>query len=126
MRTEQRKDIRFLVEDNAIVALRDGSTKIGRVKDISRGGFSFEHIYEDDSNWGPSRKDLFLWVNEFSMSKVPCRVMYDIPAPMPTEYQLFRIRLITRRCGVQFEALSENQMAQLDLFLKTYTKGTAP
>jgi hypothetical protein len=126
MLTEQRNNIRFLAQDNIIVALRNDSTKIGKVKDISKGGLSFEHIYEKDSKWEPSKKDIFLWANEFSISKVPCRVIYDILSPTPTEYESLTIRLITRRCGVQFEALSEDQMVQLDFFLKTYTKGTAP
>jgi hypothetical protein len=126
MGTEQRKNVRFLVRDNVIVALRNHSTKIGKVKDISKGGLSFEHIYEEDPAWEPPKKDIFLWVNEFRISRVPCRVVYDIPVPTPSEYQLLTIQLITRRCGVQFEALSEDQVAQLDFFLETYTKGTAP
>ena len=126
MLTEQRNSIRFLAQDNTIVALRNNSTKIGRVKDISKGGLSFEHIYEKDSEWDPLEKTLFLWTNGFSMSKVPCRVVYDILAPTPTEYESLTIRLITRRCGVKFEALPEDQMEQLDFFLKTYTQGTAP
>ena len=126
MLTEQRKNIRFLAQDNIIVALRNDSTKIGKVKDVSKGGLSFEHIYEKDSEWEPSNKALFLWVNGFSMSKVPCRIVYDILAPTPTEYESLTICLITRRCGVKFEALPEDQMEQLDFFLKTYAQGTAP
>ena len=126
MLTEQRKNIRFLAQDNIIVVLRNDLTKIGEVKDISKGGLSFEHIYEGDSEGELSRKTLFLWANEFSMSKVPCKVIYDILMPTPEEYESLAIRFITRRCGVEFEALIEDQMAQLDFFLKTYTKGTAP
>ena len=126
MLTEQRNYIRFLAQDNTIVVLRNDSTKIGKVKDISKGGLSFEHIYEKDSEWDPLGKALFLWTNGFSMSKVPCRVVYDILAPTPTEYESLTIRLITRRCGVKFEALPEDQIEQLDFFLKTYTQGTAP
>ena len=32
---------------------------------------------------------------------------------------------MTRRCGVQFETLTNDQANQLDLFLKTYTGGKA-
>jgi len=126
MLTEQRKNIRFLAQDNIIAVLRNDLTKIGEVKDISKGGLSFEHIYGRDSEGELSRKTLFLWANEFSMSKVPCKVIYDILMPTPEEFESLAIRFITRRCGVEFEALIEDQMAQLDFFLKTYTKGTAP
>jgi hypothetical protein len=126
MGTEQRNNIRFLVQDDVIVALRNHSTKIGKVKDISKGGLSFEHIYEEDPTRETSKKDIFLWVNEFCIAKVPCRVVYDIPVRMSSEYQSLTIQLNTRRCGVQFDTLSEGQTAQLDFFLKTYTKGTGP
>jgi len=87
MGTEQRKNIRFLVKDNIIVALRNGSTKIGKVKDISMGGLSFEHIYDEPLNLEPLKREVFLWVNEFSLSKIACRVVYDIPMGTPPEYK---------------------------------------
>ena len=121
MRPEQRKDPRFLVQDDVIAALRDGFTKIGKVKDISIGGLSFEHIQDETSNQGSSETNIFLLVNEFCLPKVPCRVVYDIPLQTPHEYQAFPIQFITRRCGVRFEALSEDQRTLLDSFLKTYT-----
>jgi hypothetical protein len=125
MGPEQRNNIRFLAQDNVIVALRNSSTKIGKVKDISKGGLSFEHTYEEDSNREPSQKGILLFTTGFWMSTVPCRVVYDIPVPTPAEYESLTIRFITRRCGIQFEALSEDQMAQLDFFLKTYTTEAA-
>jgi hypothetical protein len=123
MEIEKRNNIRFLVQDDIVVALRNRSTKIGRIKDISMGGLSFEHIYDEDLNVEPSKRDVFLWVNKFSLSKIACRVIYDIPMGTPPEYESLPIHFITRRCGVQFETLSEDQRTQLDFFLKTYTKG---
>ena len=124
MGAEQRNNIRFIAQDNVMVALRYSSTKIGRVKDISKGGLSFEHIYEEDLNREPSKKVVLLWADRFCISKVLYRVVYDIPVPTPAEYQSLTIHLITRRCGIQFEALSGDQKAQLDCFLETHTKET--
>jgi hypothetical protein len=123
MGDEQRKNIRFLAQDNAIVALQNVYTKVGKVKDISMGGLAFEHIDDEKPNSETSRRDILLWVNGFRLSKLPGRIVYDIPLPPPNEYQELIIHLITRRCGIQFEALSEDQASQLDFFLKTYTKG---
>ena len=122
MEAEQRNNVRFLAQDDVVVALRNTYTKIGKVRDISKGGLSFEHTYAENSTLGPSQKGILLWTNGFWMPKVSCRIVYDIPLPTPTEYESLTIRLTTRRCGIQFEALSEDQMAQLDFFLKTYTK----
>ena len=126
MEPEQRKNVRFLADDSAIIALRNRFTKIGKLKDISIGGLSFEHIYDEDMSQEPFGKDIFLLVeNEFQLSKLPCKVVYDIPVDMPNEFQGFNIRLVTRRCGVQFEGLLGDQVTQLDCFIKAYTKGAA-
>jgi hypothetical protein len=121
METDKRKDERVLVGDEVIVALRNKSSRVGRVKDISVGGLSFEHIYDEDLEREPSKRDLSLWVNNFSMFNLPCRVVYDIPISEPPEYDILTIHFKTRRCGVQFETLTEHQRAQLDYFLRTYT-----
>lgn len=123
METDKRKDDRFLVGDKVIVALRNKSSRVGRVRDISMGGLSFEHIHDEDLEPDPSKRDISLWVNSFSMADIPCRVVYDIPLSEPPEYDYLSLHFKTRRCGVQFEVLTENQRAQLDFFLKTYSKG---
>jgi len=125
MGEEQRKHIRFLVKDDVIAALRNRSTKIGKVTDISLGGLAFEHIYEKNSNANHPMKNLFLMINGVCLSGVPCRVVYDVPVGMPNEYPPLITRFRTRRCGVQFETLSENQRTQLDFFLRTYAKEVA-
>ena len=125
MRPEQRKNSRFLVQDDVIAALQNGPTKIGKVKDMSTGGLSFEHIQDEISSRESFEKNIILLVNGFCLPKVPCRIVYDIPVPTPDEYRTFPIQFITRRCGVKFEKLSENQKTELDVFLRTYSKGNA-
>ncbi len=126
MKPEQSNDARFLVKDGVFVEFRNHFIKMGKAKDISKGGLSFEHVYEDDITRDPLKGAVSLWVNEFRISKVSCRVVYDISLPKPPEYQLLTIQFDTRRCGVQFDELSDDQMAQLDFFLRTYTEGIAP
>jgi len=125
METDRRGHTRFLVQDDVVVALRNGFTKIGKVKDIGRGGLSFEHIYENSTAEVPEAH-VSLWVNKFFISDVPCRIVYDISVSTPEEYSTLAIRLATRRCGVQFETLAEDQRAQLDFFLKTHVHGETP
>lgn len=123
MGTDKRKDKRFLVGEEVIVALRNKSSRVGRVKDISRGGLSFEHIYDEDLEGNPWKTDAFLWVDNYSMPDIPCRVVYDIPISEPPEYDYLSVHFKTRRCGVQFGKLNEKQETQLDFLLKTHTKG---
>lgn len=122
---DKRKYPRFSVEENVIVALQNGLDRIGKVKDISLGGLSFEHIYEEDLIEGDTRKSLILLINDVNLPKIPCKIVYNRPLQIPSEYASLTIRLITKRCGIEFESLTDQQITQLELFLKTYTKSEA-
>jgi hypothetical protein len=123
MEKDKRKDKRFLVGEEVIVALRNKSSRVGRVKDISVGGLSFEHIYDEELEQEPSKRDVSLWVDDFSMADIPCRVIYDVPTAERPEYDYLSVHFKTRRCGVQFDLLTKGQKEQLDVFLRTHTKG---
>ena len=123
MAIEQRRHSRFLVRDQVIAALQNGFTRIGTVKDISSSGLAFEHILEEISAPDPLEKQLYLFTDQFSFLPIRCRVVYDIPVSMSDEDGPFFIHFMTRRCGIAFEELSEDQKIELDLFLKTHTIG---
>ncbi|MBS3918738.1 MAG: PilZ domain-containing protein [Deltaproteobacteria bacterium] len=110
---DKRKYPRFSVEENVVVALRNGRNRIGKVKDIGLGGLSFEHIYEEDLTGGETTKSLILWIKDVNLPKIPCRIVYDRPLQTPTEYDSLTIRLTTKLCGIEFESLTDEQMAQL-------------
>jgi hypothetical protein len=123
MDAEKRKEIRYPVQENIIAALQNGGTTVGKVRDVSKGGLSLEYIiYDDESNAKSKGRDIFIFVNGFSIRRVPCRVVYDIPVPMPESDDLFITHLMTMRCGVKFEALSGEQKEKLEYLLQTYAK----
>jgi hypothetical protein len=122
MEMEKRKHTRFLAQENVVAALRNRSTRIGQVKDISLGGLSFEHIDEGDLSLNHPERSLFLLVEDFHISRVPCRVVYDIPVREPIGSPPLLTQFETRRCGIEFVTLSEDQKAQLALLLKTCTQ----
>lgn len=127
MNIERRQHERFLAPENALVALYGQSIKVGKLVDISRGGLSFEHIYEDISITNGIEKEISFWVNNFRLFRFPCQLIYNIVVPIPPEYESLTIRLITYRCGVKFKNLTDEQKKQLDLFLKLYgQKKSAP
>ncbi len=119
--TERRKYPRISVRENVFIALPNGFHRIGRVKDISLGGLSFEHIYEEISDFIHTKKDILLWLDDLHLPKIPCRIIYDTPLTIQPEYGLLTIQLITRRCGVQFEPLTEEQAEHLISFLRVFT-----
>ncbi len=117
---ERRRYPRVSVGDDVFIALSNGSNRIGRVRDLSPGGLSFEHIYEAITDSGNLGKDLLLWFNDIRLPKMTCKIVYDIPLPNRPEYGLLIIQLMTRRCGVQFESLTEEQAEQLSSFLSLF------
>ncbi|MGQ9694345.1 MAG: PilZ domain-containing protein [Thermodesulfobacteriota bacterium] len=120
MKTERRQYQRFLAPENALVALYGQSIKVGKLVDISQGGLSFEHIYEDFSITNDKEMEISFWVDDFRLSKFPCAIVYNIFIPPPPEYEFLTIRLKTHRCGVKFKNLSGEQKEQLDQFIKKY------
>lgn len=120
MKTERRKYERFSAPENALVALYGQSIKVGKLVDISHGGLSFEHIYEDFSITNDAELEISFWVEDFRLSKFPCQIVYNIVVPPATEYEFLTIRLKTYRCGVKFKNLTAEQKEQLDQFIKKY------
>ena len=123
MDADKRKDARYVAQENVIVALQNGGTTVGKVRDVSKGGLSFEYIiYDEDSNAKSMGRDIFIFVDGFSIRRVPCRVVYDIPVAEPESDDLYITPLATKRCGVQFETLSGEHKEKLEFLLQTYTK----
>lgn len=120
MKTERRKYERFLVPENAFVALYGLSIKVGKLVDISHGGLSFEHIYEDFSITNNKEMEISFWLEDFRLSKFPCQVVYDIVIPPAPELDFLTIRLNSHRCGVKFKNLTDEQKEQLNQFIKKY------
>jgi hypothetical protein len=123
---EKRRQIRFLAKENAFAALGAKFTKVGRVKNISTGGLAFEYITDGDGEDNASQLDLFVSGEEFHLPKIPCRVIYDIPARRSNGNRIFFQPFLTKQCGVKFETLTEEKKAKLDLFIEMHTIGVAP
>ena len=118
MSVEQRKYIRFLTQDKAFAKLKGVFNKIGKVNDIGISGLGFSYlteIVETGSGSVSSRVDVYR-KNEFYLTNVHCKVVYDIPEPKSDK----NYRIMTRRCGLQFGELSKIQLELLELFLKNY------
>ena len=120
METERRKFRRLLAQDLTFVVMRSHFTKLGKVKDISRGGLAFEYILNETQNAGSSEIDIFVSDDDrFYLPRITSKIVYDIE--IVEEYQSVE----RRRCGLQFGDLTEEQATKLEFFLQKYTTGTA-
>ena len=121
MSVEQRKYIRFLTQDKAFATLKGVFSKVGIINDIGIKGLSFSYLsnsVETGSGSVSSRVDIYR-KNEFYLTNVRCKVVYDIPDPKSDKNH----GIITRRCGLHFGELTKIQSELLELFLKNYSRG---
>lgn len=124
MQSEQREFERLLPKNNSFAALGRDVTKIGKIKDISMGGSSFEYIIHVDLKQNTARElDIFLTGDDFYLADLPCTVVYDVPI---NTGNVFTSPFITKRCGVKFDSLARDQIAQLEFFLEKHTVGRVP
>ncbi|UCG63842.1 MAG: PilZ domain-containing protein [Deltaproteobacteria bacterium] len=122
MNTERRKTVRFLPRTEAYVALRPDFTKLGRLINISRGGLAFRYLAHQRQEQAPTHLDLFTSNDGFHLSRLACRVIYDIRFPENEKSsKLFE----HRRCGMKFGEVTEVQATQLEFYLKNHVAGEA-
>lgn len=123
MRIEKRKFKRLVVKERAFVAFRPEFTKLGRIRDISRGGLRCEYfVYKDlkdvDEESLSSEIDIFLSGNTFYASRISCSVAYDIE--IARNETTFAGMTENRRCGLKFGKLREEQNRQVEFFISNY------
>jgi len=119
MGIERRKFIRFLVQDNTFATLGSVFYKVGKVNDISIKGLSFSYLSENieaGSNSDSSRVDIFLSKNNFYLTNVPCKIVYDIPNHISSKNH----SVMMYRCGLYFGKLPKIQLKLLSIFIKKH------
>jgi hypothetical protein len=122
--TDKRKFRRFIAQDMAFAVFRPHFTKLGKIKDISRGGMAFEYVTFEGEKKDSGEIDLFVSGARFHLSRIPAQTVYD--SVVAKNHYSFSPFVERRRCAVQFGELNEEQMTQLRHFLETHTRGLAP
>ena len=115
---EKRKYTRFRAQGNAYAALRDHTSKVGKIYDISMNGLGFRYLADQKLEEKFTCVDIFLSDGEFLMFQVPCDIVYDL-----TEENSGTTRVSPYRCGLQFKPLNEEQQDKLEYFLDNCTAG---
>ncbi len=117
---EKRKTARFFPKEGTFAAFGNGLSKVGKVKDISLGGLSFEYLYDDETDSDAKLVDIWMLGAKYALRDVPCKKVYDIRSASDYENQPF-VSTIMNRCGLQFETLSTDQSAKLSSFIREQT-----
>ena len=126
MANERRRFVRFQVTSPTYAALGHNFDKVGKVKDISVGGFAFEYISDQDSMEAMTHVDILLLDEDIHLSKLPCTVAYERDVRKHDTLRRFGRPLVTKQCGVKFGNLAENQRNQLEHLITRHTLGRCP
>ena len=123
MISEKRKYIRFLVKDDAYATVGNHFNKVGRLKDISIAGLAFTYIEStEDSVQDFSKATIFVTDSKFSLLDLACRMIYDSPLDEINNNRYFKTPFRTKRCGIQFTAITEYQLKKLKFFINHHAR----
>jgi len=120
--TERRQKVRLQPKALTFVAVRPEFARLGRLIDISMDGACFQYMTHGDQV-GDTESidvDIFLNNNGLYLQNVPCSMIYD--KVIEGGMTLPNI-MENRRCGLQFRRLTQEHIAQMDLYLRDYTAG---
>ena len=123
MRSERRKYTRFRAQDTAYASVGADYTHVGRLIDISIGGLSLEYLTDDNAQLINPPVDIFVCEKNFHLSKLPCKIIYNMRLGALGKTQALTNGLIRKRCGLEFESLSKPHKKQLESFLRNHIVG---
>lgn len=124
----RRRSARYLVNEAIYLTFRPQFQKMGKLKDISKRGVSFEYMSVDSSGSlsnGDAHSievDIFSSSKDFHLSRIQCKVIYDVIVRGSSKFQLFE----NRRCGLQFDQLSDYQDMELSCLVNNFLAFPAP
>jgi hypothetical protein len=67
--------------------------------------------------------DIFVREKNFHLSKLPCKIIYNMRLDTPGTTQMSTNGLLRKRCGLEFKSLSETHKKQLESFLRNHVVG---
>ena len=120
---DHRKHVRLLPPSNTFAALGNSHYRVGKVIDISLAGLSFEYLTENTTDINYFRIDIFLIGSIFHLYNLPCEIVYDIQIHVPHVNNSYVEILTSKRCGIKFKEMSEDDLSRLRLFLEADTTG---
>ena len=111
---ERRRSERLQVNSEVFITFRPDFDKIGKVMDINKEGIGFEYVsFDKVDKLEDVEVDVFSKSNNLYISRIPCKVVYDI-----SKDSFFILNNAeTRRCGLQFGELSKHHLASLSALL---------
>jgi hypothetical protein len=113
---ERRRHKRFQVTTASCAYCRSYPGKVGQIIDVSRSGLALSYVTKKDQLFSPLELDIVLPDGSVYLNKLPCRTISDFNTDDGTS-----IKFGTRRCGLEFGDLTDDQAFALNHFIQHYT-----
>jgi len=114
---ERRSHERFPVKQGAYALIKNGASKLGQIKNVSKGGLAFMYINGGEQMQGSLLLDIFLSGHGFYLKDILCNKISDIYVENKSPFSDFKMRHL----GLQFSELSQDQSNRLDTFIQDFT-----
>ena len=116
---ERRKHKRFRVQEGVYALLKNNSSKLGQIKNISRGGLVFSYIVDGEQMHEAFKVDIFISKIGYCLKDVPSKKISDLHLDNRLPFSTFSIR----QARIQFNELNHSQLSQLDNLMRDYSTG---
>jgi hypothetical protein len=113
---EKRKHKRFNVKGGILAVSSPDHSRVGQIKDVSKGGLAFQYLADARSTEEPLEVEMFSTVDAFSL-ELPVKKVVDFKIDTKGIYNA----LLTRQLSFQFVKLNHSQELLLDHFIQRYT-----
>jgi hypothetical protein len=118
MKSERRKDTRYIVKDNEYHIFNQGSKIAGKLIDISKGGLAYQYKTNQGKKLESNRYDIIRAGGlRFFLLDIICKTIYDTRDLIVSQSFTGAER---RRRGLQYGKLTENQLGKLEILLRNY------
>ena len=114
---ERRSHERYQVKQGVYALLKNGTSKLGQIINISTGGLAFMYINHEEQIGEPIEVDIFISGDGYFLKGIPCKKISDIHVDNFVPFSTFEMRQL----GVQFGEMNQGQAAQLDAFIEKYS-----
>jgi c-di-GMP-binding flagellar brake protein YcgR len=117
MKNERREFVRHHIKPHKIFIYSNYSPVKGWVKDISKGGMSFEYTPIEGCEPKPEISLILMGdAITFYLPDIPCKTIYDIK--VDKNDRPFKVTG-NRRCGVQYEKPDSEMQEKLEFLLSS-------
>ena len=116
---ERREHKRFLVQEGVYALLKNNSSKLGQIKNISRAGLAFSYIVDEEQMHDSFKVDIFISNLGYCLKDIPSKKISDFHVDNKLPFSTFSIRQV----GIQFNELNHSQLSQLDNLMRDHTTG---